>query len=58
MKCLATTKKATIRSIWHAAEGGQGGFGGGMSMDDIFDHFGDIFGSAFGGGGLEEEGEE
>lgn len=22
-----------------------------MSMDDIFDHFGDIFGSSFGGGG-------
>lgn len=34
---------------------GSGGFGGGMSMDDIFEHFGDIFGgggfgSAFGGG--------
>jgi molecular chaperone DnaJ len=33
---------------------GGGGFGGGMSMDDIFEHFGDIFGggfgSAFGGG--------
>ena len=27
---------------------GQGGFGGGMSMDDIFSQFGDIFGS-FGG---------
>jgi molecular chaperone DnaJ len=25
-----------------------GGFGGGMSMDDIFSHFGDIFGGAFG----------
>lgn len=33
--------------------GGQmgGGFGGGMSMDDIFSHFGDIFGDFFGGGG-------
>lgn len=36
--------------------GGAGGFGGGMSMDDIFAHFGDIFGgfggfSGFGGGG-------
>lgn len=32
--------------------GGAGGFGGqGMSMDDIFSHFGDIFGGAFGGGG-------
>ncbi len=34
-----------------AAGGGQGGFGGGMSMDDIFEQFGDIFGGAFGGGG-------
>jgi molecular chaperone DnaJ len=40
--------------------GGQGGYGGGMSMEDIFSHFGDIFGggggndpfsSFFGGGG-------
>jgi len=31
--------------------GGSAGFGGGgMSMDDIFSQFGDIFGSAFGGG--------
>ena len=29
-----------------------GGFGGGMSMDDIFSQFGDIFGGAFGGGGF------
>ncbi len=29
---------------------GAGGFGGGMSMDDIFSQFGDIFGGAFGGG--------
>ena len=29
--------------------GGPGGFGGGMSMDDIFSQFGDIFGDAFGG---------
>jgi molecular chaperone DnaJ len=28
---------------------GAGGFGGGMSMEDIFSHFGDIFGGAFGG---------
>lgn len=28
---------------------GGGGYGGGMSMDDIFSHFGDIFGGAFGG---------
>ena len=30
---------------------GAGGFGGGMSMEDIFDQFGDIFGSSFGGRG-------
>lgn len=28
--------------------GGFGGFGGGMSMEDIFAHFGDIFGGRFG----------
>lgn len=33
-----------------ASQGGGGGFGG-MNMDDIFDQFGDIFGSSFGGGG-------
>ncbi len=32
------------------ASGGGGNYGGGMSMDDIFSNFGDIFGSAFGGG--------
>lgn len=31
---------------------GGGGFGGGMNMEDIFSHFGDIFGGAFGGGGF------
>ncbi|MBK9292713.1 MAG: molecular chaperone DnaJ [Bacteroidetes bacterium] len=31
--------------------GGASGFGGGMSMDDIFSQFGDIFGGAFGFGG-------
>lgn len=30
-------------------QGGFGGFGGGMSMEDIFAHFGDIFGGRFGG---------
>ncbi len=30
---------------------GPGGYGDGMSMDDIFSHFGDIFGGAFGGFG-------
>lgn len=32
--------------------GGTGGFGGGMSMDDIFSHFGDIFGNFGGFGGF------
>ena len=34
--------------------GGGGGFsGGGMSMEDIFAHFGDIFGGRMGGGGFD-----
>ena len=32
------------------AQGGFGGGGAGMSMDDIFSQFGDIFGGHFGGG--------
>ena len=50
-------KKARYDRYGHAgmggaAGGGAGGFGGGMSMDDIFEQFGDIFGGAFGGGGF------
>lgn len=47
-------KKARYDQYGHAAfEGGAGGFGGGgMNMEDIFSQFGDIFGSAFGGGGF------
>jgi len=45
-------KKARYDRYGHDAVNGQGGFGGGggagMSMDDIFEHFGDIFS---GGGG-------
>lgn len=50
-------KKAQYDRFGHAGMSGAGfggggaGFGGGMSMEDIFDQFGDIFGSAFGGGG-------
>ena len=49
-------KKARYDRFGHAGMGGAasggGGFGGGgMSMDDIFEQFGDIFGGAFGGGG-------
>jgi molecular chaperone DnaJ len=44
-------KKARYDQYGHAAfEGGNGFGGGGMNMDDIFSQFGDIFGSAFGGG--------
>ena len=48
-------KKAQYDRFGHAGIGGQGFGGGGMSMDDIFSQFGDIFGgsafeSFFGGG--------
>ena len=47
-------KRARYDQMGHAAFDGAGGFGGGhhMNMDDIFSQFGDIFGSAFGGGGF------
>ncbi len=45
-------KKARYDRYGHQAfEGGGFGGGGGMNMEDIFSQFGDIFGSAFGGGG-------
>ena len=49
-------KKQKYDQFGHQAFGaGGGGFGGGMNMDDIFSHFGDIFGGGgfggFGGGG-------
>lgn len=51
-------KKSKYDRFGHEGMRGGGGFsGGGMSMDDIFDHFGDVFGghnpfeSFFGGGG-------
>lgn len=55
-------KRQRYDQYGHAGLGGGsgfGGFGGGMSMEDIFSHFGDIFGSGggdpfssfFGGGG-------
>lgn len=52
-------KRAQYDQFGHAAFSNQGGGGGGshhMDMNDIFDHFGDIFGSSgfgdlFGGGG-------
>ncbi len=48
-------KKARYDQFGHAGMNGAGGFGGaGMSMDDIFSHFGDIFGDlgGFGFGGF------
>lgn len=46
-------KRARYDQYGHQAFDGAGGFGGGgMNMDDIFSQFGDIFGSAFGGGGF------
>ncbi len=47
-------KRARYDQYGHAGVGGAasgGGFGGGMSMDDIFSQFGDIFGGHFGGFG-------
>jgi chaperone protein DnaJ len=42
-------KRERYDRFGHAATGsGAGGFGGGMSMDDIFSNFGDIFGGHFG----------
>ena len=48
-------KKSRYDQFGHAgvggASGGGGYGGGGMTMDDIFSHFGDIFSGGFGGGG-------
>lgn len=45
-------KRAQYDQFGHAGNtaGGMGGGPGGMNMDDIFEHFGDIFGSMFTGG--------
>ena len=45
-------KRARYDQFGFAGDQMGGGFGGGMSMDDIFAHFGDIFGDFFGGGGF------
>jgi molecular chaperone DnaJ len=48
-------QRARYDQLGHAGmkgAAGGGGFGGGMSMDDIFSQFGDIFGGAFSGGGF------
>jgi len=49
-----SNKRQRYDQFGHAGMGGAagaGGFGGSMNMEDIFDQFGDIFGSAFGFGG-------
>jgi len=45
-------KRQRYDQFGHAGVGNNAGqgYGGGMSMDDIFSQFGDIFGNAFGGG--------
>lgn len=43
-------KRAQYDRFGHAGMSGGGFGGGGMDMDDIFSHFGDIFGGHFGGG--------
>ncbi|MCL1932652.1 MAG: molecular chaperone DnaJ [Candidatus Azobacteroides sp.] len=47
-------KRRRYDQFGHAGMSGQasGGYGGGMSMDDIFSQFGDIFGGHFGFGGF------
>ncbi|RLD62086.1 MAG: molecular chaperone DnaJ [Bacteroidetes bacterium] len=47
-------KRSRYDRFGHAGVGGaaSGGGHGHMSMDDIFSQFGDVFGSAFGGGGF------
>lgn len=47
-------KRQKYDQFGHAAfeNGGAGGFGGGMTMEDIFSQFGDIFGSFGGFGGF------
>src|SRR5882757_130284 len=50
-------KKQRYDQFGHQGMGGAAGGGGGMNMEDIFSHFGDVFGegspfeSFFGGGG-------
>ena len=46
-------KRSRYDQFGHAGMSGASGYGGGgMNMDDIFSHFGDIFEGAFGGGGF------
>ncbi|MDR0970258.1 MAG: molecular chaperone DnaJ [Lentimicrobiaceae bacterium] len=48
-----TEKRSRYDQFGHSGVNGRAsGFGGGMSMDDIFSQFGDIFGETFGGFGF------
>ena len=50
-------KRQKYDQFGHAGLGNGAGFSGaGMNMDDIFSHFGDIFGDMFGGGGFSSRG--
>ncbi len=53
-------KRSRYDRFGHAGVGGAAsgsqGYGGGMSMDDIFEQFGNIFGGGFGGGGFSQRG--
>lgn len=51
-------KRARYDQYGHAGMGGNGGGGANMNMEDIFSHFGDIFGGHFnfGGGGSRQGG--
>ena len=44
-------KRRRYDQFGHQGISGNGGFGGGMNMEDIFDSFGDIFGGFSGFGG-------
>jgi len=44
-------KRERYDQFGHAGASQSSGYGGGMNMEDIFSQFGDIFGSAGGGGG-------
>lgn len=50
-------KRQQYDQFGHAGMGGMGGGhgAGGMNMDDIYENFGDIFGSMFGGGGSKRQ---
>lgn len=51
-------KRSQYDQFGHDGINGMGGMGaghGGMNMDDIFESFGDVFGSMFGGGGRRQQ---